>query len=303
MSSSLPSWLQEYLRHRTRYEVLLAIAIVAINAAANIGVTLIELRRVGFDTPVWEPVLWEVSSGIVVLLLLPLILVFDRRQPMRWANLRSTIPRHILGSIVYCLVHVSAMVALRKLVYAAQGSHYDFGNVPRELFYEYLKDVRSYFGALVLVYGYRYILLRLQGEALVLSAPDVGPAVESVERPQRFLVRKLGKEFLVAAADVEWLEAQGNYVNLHVRERVYPLRSTMTAVETLLDPTKFVRVHRSHIVNLDHLAVIEPLETGDARLQMRDGSVVPCSRTFRAALREKTSVQQSRARPLTAERS
>jgi len=188
------------------------------------------------------------------------------------------------------------MVGIRKVVYATQGGHYDFGNVPVELFYEYLKDVRSYFWTFALIYAYRYILLRLQGEVRLLDAPDVGPALEPVERPQRFLVRKLGKEFLIAAADVEWLEAQGNYVNLHVRERVYPLRSTMTAAEGLLDPAKFVRIHRSHIVNLDHVAAIEPLDTGDARVQMRDGSVVACSRTFRAALREKTSPQQARAR-------
>jgi len=220
--------------------------------------------------------------------LLPLVLAFDRRRPMRWDNLRWTLPAHVLGSIVFCVVHVSAMVAIRKLVYAARGEHYEFGDVPLELFYEYLKDVRGYFWILFAVYCYRYILLRLQGEARVLSEPEVGPALDSVERPQRFLVRKLGKEFLVAAADVEWLEAQGNYVNLHVRDRVYPLRSTMTAVESLLDPAKFVRVHRSHIINLEHLAEIEPLDTGDARLKLRDGSVVPCSRTFRGALRERT---------------
>lgn len=296
MSSSLPSWLQEYLSHRRRYEVLLAIGIVAVNAVANVGVALIELRRHGHHPGIWEPITWEVSSGIVVLLLLPLLLWFDRLRPLQWGNLRSMVPRHLAASIVFCVVHVSAMVGIRKLVYVAVGSRYDFGNVPVELLYEYLKDVRTYFWTLALIYAYRYILLRLQGEVRLLDAPDVGPAVEPVERPQRFLVRKLGKEFLIAAADVEWLEAQGNYVNLHVRERAYPLRSTMTAVETLLDPTKFVRVHRSHIVNLDHVAVIEPLDTGDARLQMRNGSVVPCSRTFRAALREKTSPQPARAR-------
>jgi hypothetical protein len=280
--------LQHYLRHRRIYEPLIAIAIAAINAVANVGVTLIEIRRGGGQIDAWEPITWEVSSHLVVLVLLPIVLAFDRARPMRWDNLRWTIPRHLLGSIVFCLVHVSAMVGIRKLVYTAMGASYDLGNVRVELFYEYLKDVRGYFWVLFAVYCYRYILLRVQGEARVLSAPEVGPALESVERPQRFLVRKLGKEFLVAAADVEWLEAQGNYINLHVGDRVYPLRSTMTAVEALLDPAKFVRVHRSHIVNLEHLAEIEPLDTGDARLKLRDGSVVPCSRTFRGALRERT---------------
>jgi DNA-binding LytR/AlgR family response regulator len=121
----------------------------------------------------------------------------------------------------------------------------------------YLRHHRSYEVMLAVavvsisaaVYAYRYVLLRLQGEARVQAEPEAGPA-ESTDRPQRFLVRKLGKEFLIAAGDIEWLEAQGNYVNLHVRGRAYPLRSTMTAIEQLLDPVKFARVHRSYIVNL-----------------------------------------------------
>ncbi len=98
-------------------------------------------------------------------------------------------------------------------------------------------------------------------------------------------MRKLGKEFLIAAADVEWLQAAGNYVNLHVRGRDYPLRTTISAVEQLLDPARFVRVHRSWIVNLDCIAEIEPLDTGDARITMSDGTTIPCSRTYRDALR------------------
>jgi DNA-binding LytR/AlgR family response regulator len=76
-------------------------------------------------------------------------------------------------------------------------------------------------------------------------------------------------------------------VNLHVRGRDYPLRTTMAAIEERLDPARFVRVHRSHVVNLDYLAEIEPLDAGDARLKLRDGTNVPCSRRYRARLRER----------------
>lgn len=141
---------------------------------------------------------------------------------------------------------------------------------------------------LLLIEAYRFLMRRLQGEASLLDAPDDdAPPVEPVERPERFLVRKLGREFLVAAADIESLQAAGNYVNLRVRGRDYPLRSTIAAVEARLDPARFQRVHRSHIVNLDHVAMIEPLDTGDARLHLKDGSTLPCSRRYRAALRER----------------
>jgi DNA-binding LytR/AlgR family response regulator len=59
----------------------------------------------------------------------------------------------------------------------------------------------------------------------------------------------------------------------------------MTAIQERLDPGRFVRVHRSYIVNLDFLEQIEPLDTGDARLLLKDGSRVPCSRRYRSALR------------------
>jgi DNA-binding LytR/AlgR family response regulator len=182
------------------------------------------------------------------------------------------------------------MVGLRHLVYEAAGSQYDFGYWPRELFYEYLKDGRTYTLLLVIVYFYRLLLLRLQGEARLLTAPDTGPPVEAVEQPERFLVRKVGAEFLVAARDIEWLEAAENYVNLHVRGRTYPLRSTMTAIQERLDPRRFVRVHRSYIVNLDFLVQIEPLDTGDARLLLKDGARIPCSRRYRQALRGQRAI-------------
>jgi DNA-binding LytR/AlgR family response regulator len=177
------------------------------------------------------------------------------------------------------------MVGLRQLAYQAAGTHYEFGNWPKELLYEYLKDVRTYVSVLIVVYFYRLLLLRLRGEARLLTAPEAGPPVEAVERPTQFLVRKLGAEFLVPARDIEFLEAAENYVNLHVRGRVYPLRSTMAAIQERLDPARFIRVHRSYIVNLDFLERIESLDSGDARLLLKDGSRIPCSRRYRNALR------------------
>jgi len=177
------------------------------------------------------------------------------------------------------------MVALRKLAYASQGESYDFGNWPVEMGYEYLKDWQTYAGILFALALYRLLLLRLQGEASMLDTPDDGPALEPVERPERFLVRKLGKEFLIAAAEVEYLQASGNYVNLHLHARDYPLRTTMAAIEPRMNPGKFIRVHRSYMVNLDFIKEIEPLDTGDARILMKGGSLIPCSRRYRAALK------------------
>jgi hypothetical protein len=264
---------------------------LTINAIANSITQLMDSRRDGPGLDYWEPIVWEGSSSLVVLALVPAVVWFSRQVPLHLDTWRRALPLHLLASVVWSLVHVIAMVAIRKLIYAAQGGQYEFGPWWREFGYEYLKDIRSYLVILLAIEGYRLLLRRLQGEASILSKPDDAPeavsddAVAEIDRPERFLVRKLGKEFLIAAADVEWLQASANYVNLHVRGRDYPLRTTMAVIETQLDPARFVRVHRSHIVNLDCIGEIEPLETGDARIVMRDGTSIPCSRRYRAALR------------------
>jgi hypothetical protein len=286
--------LDRYLRHRRHWETALWIAFWVAEAGANsVTVVLEVLRSPAPQFAIWQPITWEFSSCLMQLALVPAVLAWDQRCPLRWRTIRHAVPLHFIASLVYSLIHVGGMVAARKLVYAGMGDHYDFGNWPRELFYEYLKDVRAYWMVLGLIYLYRLLLLRLQGEASLLDAPDSGPPAEPVERPERFLVRKLGKEFLINATDIEWIEAAGNYANLHVRGRLYPLRSTMAALEPRLDPRRFLRVHRSYIVNLDLLAEIEPLDSGDARLRLRDGTEIPCSRNYRAVLRQQAQVPAS----------
>jgi hypothetical protein len=274
-----------YQRWRRPFEVGVWLVFFAINGVFN-------SINSGIDhagAAAWEPWLWEWSSVLVLLALLPGVIALERRWPIRFDTWRRNLPLHLLFSVPFSLIHVGGMHVLRKLGYAIAGAHYAaFGaSWWMNAGYEYLKDVRTYFvivGTLVL---YRLWLLRQQGEARLLAAPDEGAPVEPVERPERFLVRKLGKEFLLNASEIEWLQASGNYVNLHVRGRDYPLRATMAGIEERLDPARFVRVHRGYFVNLDYLVEIEPLETGDARLQMRDGTKISCSRRYRAALRER----------------
>jgi hypothetical protein len=287
-------WLDRYQPYRRATEAGFWIAFYCLQALANSVIVRMDIERVALEgfAP-WEPWVWEWSSNLVLLALVPLAVAFDRRFPLSFGTLRRSLPAHALATVAFSALHVASMVAIRKAVYAAQGDHYDFGPWGWEFLYEYLKDVRSYAGMFAMVYLYRFVLLRMQGEARLLDAPPadtVAPAPAAndeppPDRPERFLVRMLGKEFLIAAADVECLQASGNYVNLRVRGRDYPLRSTLAALVPRLDPARFVRVHRSWLVNLDFLAEIEPLETGDARLTLRDGTKVPCSRTYRAALR------------------
>ncbi|MES2955225.1 MAG: LytTR family DNA-binding domain-containing protein [Pseudomonadota bacterium] len=276
-------WLERYQPYRRPAEIGFWVVVLTIQMLFNSITTWIDLRTAPFA----QPLLWELSSNLTIGLLIPALIAFERHFPLRWNTLRRNLPWHLAGTLAFCAVHVLVMMALRKAAYAFAGSSYTIGNWVVVFGYEYLKDLRSYVLILSTVLGYRLLLLRLQGEARVLDAPEppagAGPAGPSV-RPERFLVRKLRSEFLIAAADIEWLQAQGNYVGLHVNGHDYLLRSTLADFLGQLDPARFVQVHRSFAVNLDHVAEIEPQDSGDARLRMKDGSQVACSRRYRDAL-------------------
>lgn len=289
MLSTHPDWLARYQLWRRFAETGFWVAVLVLQALFNTITDWIDLRRGGADVPLWRPAMLELTSALVIAALIPAVVAFERRFPLYWGTLRRHLPLHLCATVAFCVLHVLGMVALRKLVHGALGERYALPGWGTVFAYEYLKDLRTYVLILAAVWSYRLLLRRLQGEARLLDPPEP-PAGQSEApapappRPDRFLVRKLRKEFLVAANDIEWLQAQGNYVALRVRGHDYLLRSTLADFLQQLDPARFARVHRSYAVNLDQVAEIEPLDAGDARLRMKDGSQVPCSRRYRDAL-------------------
>ena len=273
-----------YLRHRRRNEWLLWISYFAINAFAQVSVALRDMTRnePGLDS--WEPVVWELSSLLILAALLPLLLKFDRTYPLARPNIRRHATLHLAFSVPFSLLHVAGMVALRKLIYLLVDRHYAFGPLTIELAYEFMKDFRTYWSLIAIIYLYRLTLRRWQGEAGFLSQGIENAPSQPVE--DRFLVKKLGREFLVSVQDIDWIEASGNYVNLHVAGRVYPLRDTMTAMQERLATVGFARAHRSAIVNLSKVQHLEPLTNGDARLSVGGEQTVPVSRRYRQSIRD-----------------
>jgi DNA-binding LytR/AlgR family response regulator len=273
---------ETYNARRRRYEIGFWLVFFIVNVGANAIVSTMNFAHRGAGVAAWEPWVWEISSGLVWLALLPVLLAFDARFPLARRTWRRNLPAHVAFTLPYSGAHVAGMVGLRHLAYRLAGAQYDFGDWPVRFFYEFLKDFRTYFTFIALIYLYRLWLRRWQGEASLPDRAEADPAPAD-----RFLVRKLGKEFLVRVVDIDWLEAAGNYVNLHANGRVYPLRETMAAMEARLGAQGFLRVHRSVIVNMDRVAEIEPFDTGDARARLTSGEIVPVSRRYRTELRER----------------
>ncbi|MDB4892989.1 MAG: LytTr DNA-binding region [Gemmatimonadetes bacterium] len=102
---------------------------------------------------------------------------------------------------------------------------------------------------------------------------------------KRLAVRADGKVYLVRTEDVEWIDVDGNYVRLHTRAGMHPMRETLAALEARLDPELFVRIHRSAIVHIDRIGSMEPYFHGEYVVTMRDGTKLTASRSYADRLR------------------
>jgi two-component system LytT family response regulator len=96
-----------------------------------------------------------------------------------------------------------------------------------------------------------------------------------------FTVRKRDRTLFIPVKDVDWIEAEGKYLRLHVRERSYLVRDTIAAATRRLDERLFVRIHRSTLVNFRRVAEIRD----DTIVVLRDGTELTMSRRFRARVR------------------
>ena len=103
---------------------------------------------------------------------------------------------------------------------------------------------------------------------------------------ERLVIKMNGHVFFIKAEEIDWLEAEGNYVRLHAGKESYLLRDTISALESQLDPKKFIRVHRSAIVNIDRITELQPWFHGDYVVILRDGRQLTLSRGYRQKLQE-----------------
>lgn len=103
---------------------------------------------------------------------------------------------------------------------------------------------------------------------------------------ERVVIKSSGRIIFLDVSEIDWIEAADNYVRLHVGDRTHLLHETLSAFEQKIDPAKFIRIHRSRIVNASRIAELQPLFHGEYVVIMKDGTELTTSRSFRERMRD-----------------
>ena len=96
----------------------------------------------------------------------------------------------------------------------------------------------------------------------------------------------------MCSSDLDWIEAEGDYMKFHVNGRSHLMRETMARLEARLDPARFIRIHRSTIVNIDRLRKLSPSFAGEYAVVLQDGTTLKLSRGYHERI--ETLLKQAR---------
>jgi hypothetical protein len=270
----------------------LAVMLAAV-AVSNVFTAIADRAQFGVHLAAWEPITWEFSSVVCLWLLLPAMGWWLSQFPLIHGGWLRNVPAHLIATLPFSLAHVAGMIGLRDLVYRLMGERYDVGAWWPDWVYEYRKDFISYWLLLTCIVAFRLYGLWVDSRSPSAAArpprPDTGDAAASESAAanaplERLVVRKLNREYIIAVADVDRVEADGNYVNVYAQGTGYPRRESLAALEKKLDNRRFVRVHRGHLVNVDRIREIQPWDHGDYRIVLHDGTCVNLSRRYRDRL-------------------
>jgi two-component system LytT family response regulator len=141
------------------------------------------------------------------------------------------------------------------------------------------------FGAKRLEAALTRVRKSLHEESDVPTAERARAALSDHGTFTRIFIRDRGRIIPVAVDTIDRLEAEDDYVGVHTGGKRYLVYLSMNAFEARLDPQRFVRIHRSHIVNLDKVAAFLPEDGGRLRIEMKDGTKLMASRTRARELR------------------
>jgi hypothetical protein len=251
-------------------------AILALGAAVNVLTAIDDARRIGHHLSVADFTVLEITSAVGALAAAGVVLVALRRAKWERGRLGSALLIHAAATVVFSVLHVGAMTALRWAIFTGAGHHYHMEL--SELPYEYRKDLITYLG----VAGVFWLLARPAAQRSATPEPAT-PAAPGLAAT--FDIRDGAAVLRVAVADIVCAQAAGNYVEFQLADGRRPLmRAPLSQIEAALAPHAFIRTHRSWLVNAARVRALQPAGSGDFRLELAEGLCAPLSRRFPEAL-------------------
>jgi hypothetical protein len=246
-----------------------AVLFIAVQSIANVESTIEDMANLGRIEARWHVWTWQLSSVAVwIALMVPLWWLIASARPPRVAwPLAAAI--HAAATVPVSLVHSLAMIALRKLVYAAAGEAYAFGDWPMALVYEYRKDVATYLMIAAFLAFAQWLLAR--------------PAPAQREEAGVLPVADGSVTHRVPIEAIDSASAAGNYVEIAWSGRTLLHRSTLAALADQLGPG-FVRIHRGRLVRRAAIRSIETDKSGDFTVTLASGAALRGSRRYRGEL-------------------
>jgi hypothetical protein len=236
-------------------------------------------RRSGVYDP-WTPLLWDMTSIAVIIILTPALLAVVRR--IRREPVLAIRIALVIGTIVFfSAIHITGMVWLRKLIMALAGGAYDFRLSPAIVLYEFRKDVVT----CVLIGGGMWLMdsRREAQRALKVIAPPAAASPPST--PQTIWLRDGAKSIRIEPRDILWISSAGNYIEYSLADGSnHLIRGTLAAAESELSRFGLARIHRTRLANLDRVTALQSKPSGDFDLTFDTGHSVVGSRRYRDAV-------------------
>ena len=114
---------------------------------------------------------------------------------------------------------------------------------------------------------------------------NAAPPEHERQLDDRLIIKSGGRVVFVPVTEIDWIQAAANYVRLYCTGK-QPLlfRKPISQLAAQLDNSRFIRIHRSYIVNANRIRELQPCNSGEFIVSLRDGKELPCSRTYRRAL-------------------
>ena len=238
-------------------------------AFVNTFSVLDDMEGAGRPLDFWEPFVWETTSIVVILAMMPAFMALVRRVwPLDppWPRAAAV---HLAGLLVFAVVHITAMGAARWAVYAAVAAHYSPFWPMANFVYEFRKDALAYAGFVLL-----YVLWR----------QHLRPRAEPIPAPDAIEVRDGARRLFVPLVEIAWIEAAGNYVELHRGPTPVLHRAALADIQRQLEGAGFVRIHRSRLVRRAAIIEVESKPSGDYLVRLADGRELAGSRRYRRPL-------------------